>query len=305
MTFPAATTETEALARLPGGELRYVLRRSPRSRRLRVTIVPDRGVVVSIPPAARRGWARPEPVVERVPRRARGLDPPPPRDAGGLPGASGRPAPARGRPDGAVPRAAAPRARRRGAARLAGVARLEGGRRCRRRAAGGARGARPPARGGDPRGVVPRPGEGRHRGGDRPPRAGARGQAGPDHDPRHHQPLGQLLAHRQPVVLLAPRPRAPEALDAVAAHELCHLRVFGHGPGSSPCSPPVSRITGPGDAGCGDTRPSCTPPSTEIARSASAETAAPACVEPPVRHGRMSLDSGRRSGNHLGVLRRH
>jgi predicted metal-dependent hydrolase len=63
MTLVAAATETEALARLPGGELRYVLRRSPRSRRLRVTILPDRGVVVSIPPAARRGWARPEPVV--------------------------------------------------------------------------------------------------------------------------------------------------------------------------------------------------------------------------------------------------
>jgi predicted metal-dependent hydrolase len=27
-------------------------------------------------------------------------------------------------------------------------------------------------------------------------------------------------------LVLAP----PEALDAVAAHELCHLRVFGHGP---------------------------------------------------------------------------
>ena len=36
----------------PGGDLAYMLRRSPRSRRLRVTIVPERGVVVSIPPAA-------------------------------------------------------------------------------------------------------------------------------------------------------------------------------------------------------------------------------------------------------------
>lgn len=63
MTLVAGTTETVALARLPGGELSYVLRRSPRSRRLRVTIAPDRGVVVSIPPAGRRGWARPEPIV--------------------------------------------------------------------------------------------------------------------------------------------------------------------------------------------------------------------------------------------------
>jgi hypothetical protein len=60
---PGVASETTALARLPGGELRYVLRRSPRARRLRVTIHPDRGVVVSLPPATRRGWARPEPVV--------------------------------------------------------------------------------------------------------------------------------------------------------------------------------------------------------------------------------------------------
>lgn len=56
------TLETDAVARLPGGELRYVLRRSPRARALRVTIDPNRGVVVSIP-AARRGWMRPESVV--------------------------------------------------------------------------------------------------------------------------------------------------------------------------------------------------------------------------------------------------
>jgi predicted metal-dependent hydrolase len=52
-------------ARLPGGRLRYLLRRSPRSRGLRVTIDPVRGVVVSVPLAARRGWGRPEPAIER------------------------------------------------------------------------------------------------------------------------------------------------------------------------------------------------------------------------------------------------
>lgn len=43
----------------------YELRRSPRARRLRVTIDPRRGLVVTVPAASRRGWARPEPVVEQ------------------------------------------------------------------------------------------------------------------------------------------------------------------------------------------------------------------------------------------------
>jgi hypothetical protein len=49
---------------LPGGPIVYVIRRSPRSRRLRVTIDPLEGVIVSLPPPTRRGWARPEPMVE-------------------------------------------------------------------------------------------------------------------------------------------------------------------------------------------------------------------------------------------------
>ena len=43
----------------------YTLRRSPRSRRLRVTIDPAVGIVVTVPPATRRGWAHPEADVER------------------------------------------------------------------------------------------------------------------------------------------------------------------------------------------------------------------------------------------------
>jgi predicted metal-dependent hydrolase len=43
----------------------YVLRRSARSRRLRLTIHPTDGLVVTIPPATRRGWARPEAEIER------------------------------------------------------------------------------------------------------------------------------------------------------------------------------------------------------------------------------------------------
>ena len=53
-----------ATLRLPDGPIEYLVRRSPRSRRLRVTVDPRRGVVVSLPPATRRGWARPEPQVE-------------------------------------------------------------------------------------------------------------------------------------------------------------------------------------------------------------------------------------------------
>jgi hypothetical protein len=52
-------------AALDGGRIAYLLRRSARSRGLRVTIDPSRGVVVSVPLASRRGWARPEPDVER------------------------------------------------------------------------------------------------------------------------------------------------------------------------------------------------------------------------------------------------
>jgi predicted metal-dependent hydrolase len=43
----------------------YELRRSPRARRLRVTIDPIRGLLVTVPPATRRGWAHPEAQVDR------------------------------------------------------------------------------------------------------------------------------------------------------------------------------------------------------------------------------------------------
>ena len=42
----------------------YVLRRSTRSRRLRITIDPEQGLVVTVPPATRRGWAHPEGMIE-------------------------------------------------------------------------------------------------------------------------------------------------------------------------------------------------------------------------------------------------
>ena len=49
---------------LGGRSVEYRLRRSARSRGLRVTIDPRHGLVVSVPPATRRGWAHPEGRIE-------------------------------------------------------------------------------------------------------------------------------------------------------------------------------------------------------------------------------------------------
>jgi predicted metal-dependent hydrolase len=56
--------ESPAVARLPGGDLPYTLRRSARARRLRVTIDPHRGVIATVPgvrmrEAAARGLVEP------------------------------------------------------------------------------------------------------------------------------------------------------------------------------------------------------------------------------------------------------
>ena len=56
-------TEISMVARLAGGPIPYILRRSPRSRGLRVVIHPVKGVVVTVPAAGRRGWADPMPHV--------------------------------------------------------------------------------------------------------------------------------------------------------------------------------------------------------------------------------------------------
>jgi predicted metal-dependent hydrolase len=53
-------TEAPARLQLPGGPIDYTLRRSPRSRGLRVVIHPDRGVVVTVPAPGRPGWADPD-----------------------------------------------------------------------------------------------------------------------------------------------------------------------------------------------------------------------------------------------------
>ncbi len=50
----------------------YTLRRSARARRLRVTIDPGQGLIVTVPPATRRGWAHPEAEIERFLREREG-----------------------------------------------------------------------------------------------------------------------------------------------------------------------------------------------------------------------------------------
>lgn len=58
------TIESAEVAALPGGPVPYTLRRSPRARTLRVVLDPERGVIVTVPAATRRGWAHPEDRIE-------------------------------------------------------------------------------------------------------------------------------------------------------------------------------------------------------------------------------------------------
>lgn len=231
---PAAATtaavETGAVARLPGGALPYTLRRSPRATRLRVTIHPGRGVVVTVPAAARRGWSRPEAVIEaflaeREPWVRRHLG----RQAASRARLEERPALDDGRviPYLGVPHRvrvteAPPRTRSSRVSRIGGdegdellveraardgrptEAILEAWFRERARAALHAAVDRhAPALGVSPASVTIR---------DTTSRWGSCSRRGA-------LSFGWRL-------VLAP----PGALDAVAAHELCHLRVFGHGP---------------------------------------------------------------------------
>jgi len=225
-----AAVETGAVARLPGGPLAYTLRRSPRATRLRVTIHPERGVVVTVPAAARRGWSRPESVIEaflaeREPwvRRHLGrqaaaravLDQRPALD-------DGRVIPYRGVPHRVRVTAAPPRTRASRVSRIGGdegdellVERVPQDRRptdaileawFRERAREALLAAidrHAPALGVTPASVTIR---------DTTSRWGSCSR-------RCALSFGWRL-------VLAP----PAALDAVAAHELCHLRVFGHGP---------------------------------------------------------------------------
>ena len=64
VTVTRRATEQGMRIALGSGLLDYVLRRSTRARTMRVVIDPARGVVVTVPTATRRGWARPEAHVE-------------------------------------------------------------------------------------------------------------------------------------------------------------------------------------------------------------------------------------------------
>jgi len=75
----AVATETDEVVRLPGGDVSYILRRSPAARRLRVVIHPERGVVVTLPMTARLGRGGADRVIreflaEREPWLRRHLD---------------------------------------------------------------------------------------------------------------------------------------------------------------------------------------------------------------------------------------
>jgi predicted metal-dependent hydrolase len=222
--------EQDAIARLPGGDLRYTLRRSPRARRLRVTIHPGRGVIVSVPASARRAhggsndlvdrflaeredWIRRH-LVRQEATRAR-LDDRPDLDDGRLVPYLGEPHRVRIEP--ASPGVRASRVARVGGddgdelvvERVARDARptaviLEAWFRARARTLLDEAIARhAPQLGVTPRSVTIR---------DTTSRWGSCSRRG-------------ALSFSWRLVL-APLP----ALDAVAAHELCHLRVFGHTP---------------------------------------------------------------------------
>ena len=70
--MPSPPRELIASLDTPGGPIRYLIRHSARSRRLRVTIDPSYGVVVSLPPSSRRGWANSEGLIESFLREREG-----------------------------------------------------------------------------------------------------------------------------------------------------------------------------------------------------------------------------------------
>ncbi len=223
-------TEQAAVLRSRDGDIPYTLRRSPAARRLRVTIHPERGVVVTMPPVSVRGWGRTDGMIEgflreREPWIRRHLG----RQAAVRAALDGRPAlddgrviPYRGVPHRVRVVAAPPGTRSSQVSRVGGddgdelvvgrVARdgrptdriLEAWLRDRARAALlAAMDDHATALGVTPTSVTIR---------DTTSRWGSCSRRGA-------LSFGWRL-------VLAP----PGALEAVAAHELCHLRVFGHGP---------------------------------------------------------------------------
>lgn len=221
--------ESPAIARLPGGDLPYTLRRSARARRLRVTIDPRRGVIATVP-GTRIGDAAARAVIEpflaereawirrHLDRQAASAD----RAGSGGPLADGATLRYLGQSHRIRVVAGRPGSRRSHVERigderedvllvtlapgdrrpLASV--LEAWLRVRARAAVEAA----VARHGGPLGVAPTAITVR----DTRSRWGSASRQG-----------RVMLAWR---LVLAP----PAVLETVVVHELCHLRVFGHGP---------------------------------------------------------------------------
>ena len=255
-----AVTETPAVARLPGGPLPYTLRRSPRSRGLRVVIHPVRGVVVTVPAAGRRGWAGPRAAHRHLPDRARAVAPPAPPTAGSRSGrARGPRRAARRRPRSASAATSIDSAScRRGPAcggrpssgsvvstRTSSIVRLAP---ADRRSIGAVLEAwlKPRARTAIEREIAP-------------PRGGPRRHPGRGQHPGPADALGERLAPGPAGVLVAarssPRPRRSRRSSSTSSRT-CASSATARASGRS--SPRGVRITRPGVAGCATTRPSCT-----------------------------------------------
>lgn len=232
MRHPVVLQPEPALRlRLGRREVEYRVRRSGRSRGLRVTIDPRAGVLVSVPPATRRGWANPEARIEAflrereawVVRHLEQLE--------------------RERESAAA----------RGGATDGGLVPFHGDlHRIRVQAAGpGARRSTVEAAPGlDGPELVVRLAPGERRGLDRVIAARLRDQARVAIDAAVDRHASALRVHPAKVDIRDPKSRwgsasrngrlmfswrlvlaPPASLETVVVHELAHLRVFGHGPG--------------------------------------------------------------------------
>ena len=196
--------ETPARARLPGGDLEYTLRRSSRARRLRVTIDPRRGVIATVPGvrtpesraralvepflAERETWLRRH--VARHAAAAAGIAAAGPVRDGSLLRYRGEPHRVRVLAGSPVQPPLPRRARGRGREDQLVVT------------LGGDRTA---AALGDPGGVAAGPRAGCARRRDRAPRARAWRDPRARHRARHAQPMGERVARRPTLVLVAAR----------------------------------------------------------------------------------------------------
>ncbi len=243
---------------LVGGPLEYTLRRSPRSRGLRVVIHPDRGVVVTVPARGRRGWADPERHVtsflaEREPWLRRHLARQA-RDRAELEARGGL-------RDGAVIRFRGDLHRLRLVAARTGVPTVTRRADRRRRRGRDHRprcGSRPTADGRHPRGVAQATRPGRDRARHRPPRRGARRLTRGDQHPRPADALGERVPLRAGLRSRggssSPHPRRSRRSSSTS-WRTCACSATGRASGA--WSRPAGPTTRSGAAGCASIRRSC------------------------------------------------